>query len=104
MAPSDPEPSALAPTFPTPELDGPRSATNDSKTLVMGTGRLLLFACSAALLAGVVSLLAGEVILSRYQGDLLPALKISPSAEDMRRLRAARLYSPALTFTALGDF
>jgi hypothetical protein len=61
-------------------------------------------AVAAGLLAGVASLLAGEAIMSRYQHDLLPTLKIQPSPEDMRRLGDARLYSGALTFTTMGAF
>jgi hypothetical protein len=64
----------------------------------------LTLAIAAGLIAGVASVLAGEVILGRYQGDLSPPLNIHPSPEDMRRWREARLYSATLTFAAMGGF
>jgi hypothetical protein len=62
----------------------------------------LALAVAAGLIAGVASMLAGEVILSRYQSDLLPNLNINPNPEDMRRWRDARLNSAALTFATMG--
>jgi hypothetical protein len=41
------------------------------------------------------------MILSRYQYDLLPTLRNSPSAEQIRRLSDARLYSATLTYTTM---
>jgi hypothetical protein len=64
--------------------------------------RLLVFAVVAGLSAGVGSMLVGEAIVSRYQSDLVPALKAHPSAEDIGRFKDARLYSAVLTFTAMG--
>jgi hypothetical protein len=64
--------------------------------------RLLIFASIAGLMAGVASLLAGEAVLRRYQSDLLAPLNISPSPEDMRRWKDARVYSATLTFAAMG--
>jgi hypothetical protein len=65
-------------------------------------GRLLVFTIAAGILAGVASLLVGEVILNRYQSDLVPTIKTHPSPEDMRRWRDARVYSATLTFTTMG--
>jgi hypothetical protein len=62
----------------------------------------LVLGIAAGLIAGVASVLAGEVILSRYQSDLAPALQIQPSPEVMRRWRDARLYSATLTFATMG--
>ena len=67
-----------------------------------GANRLLVFACVAGLIAGVASLLVGEVILNRYQSDLNPPLQNNPNPEDMRRWKDARLYSATFTFTTLG--
>jgi hypothetical protein len=64
--------------------------------------QLLVFAFVAALLAGVASLLVGELILNRYQSDLNPPIQNNPSPEDVRRWKDARLYSATFTFTALG--
>ena len=65
-------------------------------------GWLLALAIAAALIAGGASLFAGEAILKSYQSDLVPALKVTPIAEDMRRWRDARLYSATLIFTTMG--
>ena len=65
-------------------------------------GQLFALAIAAALIAGVASLFAGEAILKSYETDLVPALKVHPDPEDMRRYRDARLYSAALTFTTMG--
>jgi hypothetical protein len=64
--------------------------------------RLLAFAAAAGLLAGVASLLAGELVQRRYHNALLAPLSIHPSPEDMRRWKDARLYSATLTFTMMG--
>src|SRR5262249_13812765 len=69
-----------------------------------GMGRLLAFAAVAGLVAGVASLVAGEIILERYRGDLVQELTFLPRPEDMQRWRAARVNSAVLTFTALGGF
>jgi hypothetical protein len=65
-------------------------------------GRLLAHAIAASFLAGVASLLVGEEIQKRYKNDLEPTVKTSPSAEDMRHWREARLYSASLTFVTMG--
>jgi hypothetical protein len=98
----DPESSLSDGTPPAPAGNNSRSAPADPEPPPGGLGRVLAFATAAGLLAGVASLLAGEMVLSRYQGDLLAPLDISPSPEAMRRWRDARLYSATLTFTALG--
>ncbi len=67
-------------------------------------GRLLAFAITAALIAGAAALVAGENILDAYHNDLFPPLKITPTIEDMSRLKAARLSTATLTFTCLGGF
>jgi len=91
-SPSDPAPAGI-----TPHL-----APAGEKPLLQQYGRLLALAIAAGIIAGVASLLAGEMILRSYQSDLVPALKITPSPEDMRRWRDARLYSATLTFTTMG--
>jgi hypothetical protein len=70
----------------------------------MRYGRLLAFAIAGAVIGGVGSVLAGEVVLNRYESALTPPPKISPTTEDIRRLRDARVFSAALTFTAMGGF
>jgi hypothetical protein len=62
----------------------------------------MAIACLAALVAAIVSSIAGEAILSSYRGELFPKLKIRPSPEDLRRLDDARTNSATLTFAALG--
>ena len=101
MVLSDPESS---PSDPVASEITPHLAPAGEKPSLEQHGRLLAFALAAGLIAGVASLLAGEVILNRYQSDLTPPLKISPSPEDMRRWRDARLYSATLTFTTMGGF
>jgi hypothetical protein len=67
-------------------------------------GRLLAFAAVAGIVAGVASMVVGEMILERYRGDLVQAIVTHPRPEDMQRWRAARVYSAVLTFTSLGGF
>jgi hypothetical protein len=69
---------------------------------LLGFKRLLIYAIAAGLAAGAASWFAGETVLASYQRDLFPPLKISPTVEDMRRLREARLYSATLSFAAMG--
>ncbi len=102
MVPSDPESSPLEPTSFAPERNVTQSGQNEATVTLGGMGRLLVFASAAGLIAGVVSLLAGEVVLSRYRTDLLAPLTISPSPAEMRRWKDARLYSATLTFAAMG--
>jgi vacuolar-type H+-ATPase subunit I/STV1 len=104
MVPHDPESSALPGSLAAPVEAAPCLAPTSQKSFLDQHGRLLALALAAGLVAGVASLLAGEVILNRYQSDLLPTLKLRPSAEDMRRWRSARLYSATLTFTTMGGF
>jgi hypothetical protein len=59
-------------------------------------------AIAAALAAGVISWFVGEYIVAAYRDDLNPPLKIAPSAEDVRKLKSARINSATLTFLALG--
>ena len=91
-SPSDPLSSAAA----------ARAASTGEKSSVKPLGHLLALALAAALIAGVVSSLAGELILNAYHTDLFPALSINPNPEDMRRWRDARIYSATLTFTTMG--
>jgi hypothetical protein len=65
-------------------------------------GRLLVFAIVAGLVAGAASVLIGERIMNFYNRDLFPPIENNPSAENMRRMKDARLYTAALTFTTLG--
>jgi hypothetical protein len=65
-------------------------------------GRLVSLTIAAGLIASVVSFLAGEVIMKRYESDLLPTLKISPSPEDIQRWRGAQLYSATFTYLSMG--
>jgi len=84
-----------------PEITAHSVPTSGEQSLDLW-GRALGIAIAAGLIAGVASTVVGEVILSRYQGDLLPPPSIQPSPEDMRRLREAQLYSAALTFMTMG--
>ncbi len=97
----DPESS---PSDPAQAEITPHLAPAGEKPFLQQYGRFLALAIAAGLIAGVASLLAGEMILKSYQNDLVPALKITPSAEDMRRWRDARLYSASLTFATMGGF
>jgi MFS family permease len=99
MVLTDPElsPSDRAPAEITPHL-----APAGAKPFTEQYRRLLALAIAAGLIAGVASLLAGEVILNRYHGDLVPNIQAHPDPETMRRWREARLYSAAVTFTTMG--
>jgi hypothetical protein len=79
-----------------------QSTPSAAESPLGGTWRLLALALIAALLAGVASLLAGEMILKSYISDLNPEVQNNPSAESVRRLKDARIYSATFTFTALG--
>jgi hypothetical protein len=59
-------------------------------------------AIAAGFVAGVASSLVGEMILNRYQNDLLPPFTHRPSPEEIRRWKDARLYSATQTFAAMG--
>jgi MFS family permease len=87
---------------PGPMGEAPRSVPADRIQPSRGTSRLLVVVAIAALVAGAASLVAGEVIVKAYEGDLFPKLKIRPTAEDMRRLGNARIYSAALSLAVLG--
>jgi hypothetical protein len=102
MVDTDAESSFSDRTSPAPEENAPRSTAPDLPLIPVGMSRLLAFAACAGLIAGVGSLLAGEMILNHYQSDLLPALKSTPSAGDLIRLKAARHSSATLAFTAMG--
>jgi hypothetical protein len=102
MVPIDPESSPAGRNSPGPERENAGSQPTDGKPLLVGTRRVLVFAATAGLIAGVASWLAGEMVHTRYQRDLLAPLAISPSPEQMRRWKDARLYSAALTFTLMG--
>ncbi len=90
------------PSDPMPAEISPHLAPAGEEPLLQQYGRLLAFAIAAGLIAGVASLIAGEMILKNYQTDLFPALQINPNPEDMRRWRDARLYTATLTFTTMG--
>ena len=104
MVETDPSPTPSGGTSASPEGDTPRSVAAGPEPSPVGTSRHLVFGLVAGLIAGVASLLVGEMILSRYQYDLLPTLRNSPSAEQIRRLRDARLYSATLTYTTMAGF
>jgi hypothetical protein len=99
MVLTDPEssPSDRAGGEPTPP-----SAASAETPFTEPWGRLLALVIAAALIAGVASFLAGEVILKSYQGDLVPTLKVRPSPEDVRRLSDARVHSASFAFMAMG--
>jgi hypothetical protein len=82
----------------------PRLASPGKGPVPLRYSRLLAFAITGAVIAGVGSVLAGEVVLNRYQSALTPPPKISPTTEDINRLRDARVLSATLTFTAMGGF
>jgi hypothetical protein len=104
MVLTDPESSPSDRGSPMPEGGTMRPSPLSPSLPSTGYGRPLVFALAAGLIAGVGSWLAGEFIVGAYQSELNPALKARPSAEDMQRLRDARLYSATLTFTAMGGF
>jgi len=91
-SPSDGPPGGIA-----PNLAAATKPTSSGSFV-----RLLALAIAAGLLAGVASVLAGEQVLDRYRGDLVPAIKNRPSPEDMRRWKDARVQSATWTFAALG--
>ncbi len=99
MAVIDPE---SLPPDPTPQNTGSHLSPTREELFSKPLGRLLVTASGAALVAAVASLLAGEMIWKAYESALFPPLKITPTAEDMRQWREARLYSATLTFTAMG--
>jgi hypothetical protein len=80
----------------------PSTAPNAPELHSGKTSRRLVFGIVAGLIAGAVSLLAGEFILKAYESDLVPKLKIRPTADDFRRFNDARLYSATLNFTTMG--
>ncbi len=104
MVLTDPESSPSDHGSPLPEGGTMRPGPLIPRPPSTGFSRPLVFALAAGLVAGAGSWLAGEFIVAAYQSDLTPALKARPTAEDMRRLRDARLYSATLTFTAMGGF
>jgi hypothetical protein len=104
MAAIDPESSASDRTDPASEGDAPQPSRIDAPPPPVGMGRLLVFASVAGLVAGAAALVAGEIIMERYRGDLFQNITTHPRPEDMQRWRDARVYSAVLTFTALGGF
>jgi hypothetical protein len=66
------------------------------------TTRLFVIVSISGLIAGAISIIAGEAILKRYEGELFPALKIRPSADDLARFRDAHVYSATLIYATLG--
>jgi hypothetical protein len=104
MVPNDPESPPSDHAHAAPEPNYSRAAPTDGKPALGGASRLLLLSAAAGLIAGTASLIAGELVLRRYQTDLLAPLTISPSPQDMRRWHDARLYSATLTFATMGGF
>jgi hypothetical protein len=102
MVPNDPESPPSDYLSPASARNHPRAEPTDGKPALGGVRRLLLFGFAAGLIAGTASLVAGELVLRRYQRDLLAPLSISPSPADMRRWHDARLYSATLTFATMG--
>jgi hypothetical protein len=98
----NPESSPVHHAAPAADGNTPQRSATDHHQPPIKVSQLLVFAFIAALLAGVASLLVGEVILSRYQSDLNPPIQNNPSPEDVRRWKDARLYSATFTFTTLG--
>ena len=99
---TDPASPSSDRTFPEAEGNAGRAVSAVTHPSPESLSRLLVIALAAALVAGMTSLLVGEVILKAYQSDLFPRLKIRPTAEDMRRLSDAQRLSAALTFTVMG--
>jgi MFS family permease len=79
-----------------PERPGTSQELHDN-----APGRLLALALAAGLIAGVASIVAGEVILGHYGAALDLPPSINPNPELMRRWKEARLYSASLSFTTL---
>jgi hypothetical protein len=63
---------------------------------------IMTLAFAAGMLAGIPSLFLGESVMNRYREDLRAPLSISPTPQEMRRWKDARLYSATLTFMAMG--
>jgi hypothetical protein len=78
------------------------SPSGDQAPLQGGVARIAASACTAGILAGVASLFVGEAVSNRYRDDLRAPMSISPTPQEMRRWKDARLYSATLTFTAMG--
>ena len=102
MVLSDPESSPADRALSGAERDAGPAVSTAATPSSPSFSRLLACATIAALIAGAVSLLAGEAIMSHFRSDLLPKLAVNPNPEDMRRFREARLYSAALTFATMG--
>ncbi len=102
MVSVDPELPDSDGALPAPERNVPRSAPGDPKRLPCGMSRLFAFACGAAIIAGAASWLIGERVVHAYKNDLFPLSKFMPTAEEMRRLREARIYAATFNFAALG--
>ena len=92
----------LSDRIPAQERANPGPQPTDREPVPVGTRRVLVLAAAAGLIAGVASWLAGEMVQRRYQRDLLAPLSISPSPDQMRRWKDARLHGAALTFTLMG--
>jgi hypothetical protein len=104
MVLNDPESSPPEGPLSGAEENAARLARTKSERSPGVSSRLMIIACVAALVAGTCSLVAGEIVLRRYERELLPVLKIRPSAEDLGRFRNARIHSAVLTYTAMGAF
>jgi hypothetical protein len=99
MVKSEPEPST---SDPAPVDNSPDPAPAGERSFTEPFGRLLALATAAGLIAGMTSVLAGEVILNSYQSELNPTPKVRPNEEDMRHWREARIYSATMTFATMG--
>ncbi len=104
MDSSEPEPTHPDRPDPTSTGIAPHPVPIVPKRSPDQQGRILILGIAAGLMAGVASSLVGEVILGRYQSDLVPTVKAHPTAEDLQHWRDARLYSATLTFMTMGSF
>jgi hypothetical protein len=101
MVPPDPEASPPGGALPLPQENGPQQEVSGPDSPANAFGRLLALALAAALIAGAVSVLAGERILGHYGDALLPPPSIHPNPEEARLWKEARLHSAVLNFTTL---
>jgi hypothetical protein len=87
-----------------PAENAPVQPVAEPGTSFQRYGRAVALALSAGVLAAICSSFAGELILNRYQSDLVPTIQAQPSAGAILRLNAARLYSATFTFATMGGF
>jgi hypothetical protein len=101
MVPIDPQSS---PPGIIPEQSAPSEAASGPPTIAHRDFRVIVIALAAGLVAGVCSALVGELILGRYQSELVPKIQAHPSEGALRRWNEARLHSATFALATTGGF